>query len=59
MSEEEMFKTLLRRLGLSPYEASAYSALVRHGPLAATKLGAYIEDIQANFIHVRGRAAGG
>ena len=50
---------LLRRLGLSPYEASAYSALVRHGPLAATKLGAYIEDIQANFIHVRGVPRGG
>lgn len=39
MSEEEIFKLLLRRLGLSPYEASAYSALVLHGPLTAAELG--------------------
>jgi len=39
VSEEEVFKLLLRRLGLSPYEASAYSALVRYGPLTATELG--------------------
>jgi len=38
VSEEEVFKLLLRRLGLSPYEASAYSALVRYGPLTATEL---------------------
>lgn len=38
MSEEEIFKMLLRRLGLSPYEASAYSALVHYGPLTATEL---------------------